>query len=245
MKRLKLKNKYKYTINYLLFIVFFLIVFLAIILFNIYGNKTSRDIVEFSNQKIDKVLYQLFTDLITDKVISNENVKDIIKITKNKNEEIIVVDYDMENTYRILTNISSILKKAIINLENGIIDVNIYDKYLVSGNNGLLLYVPFFINSKNVFINNIGPTIPVLINFNETLLTNVKTKVTNYGFNNALLELYVTIDMQKLLITPLKKDSKKFNYDILIGAIAINGRVPEFYGDLYEKNSQILDIPLS
>ena len=50
--------------------------------------------------------------------------------------------------------------------------------------------------------------------------------------------------MQKLIITPMDKDSKKFNYDILVSALVVNGSVPEFYGGTYEKSSKILDIPL-
>ena len=108
--------------------------------------------------------------------------------------------------------------------------------------NGLILKVPLFLGSDNIFLNNIGPRIPIVVNFNETFLTNVKTKVTNYGFNNALLEVYITVEMQKLMITPLKKDNSKFHYNILVSSLVVNGSVPEFYGGTYESSSGILDI---
>ena len=244
MKKLKTKNKNN-TMNKFMFIVFFCVIICSFLLVNNYSKKISRKATILVNQKLDKVLYQFFSDLITNDVINKESVNDILKINKNNKDEILSVDYDLEKTYKILTDISNILKVGINDLENGKIDVDLYDKYLENGKNGLILNIPLFLDSDNIFINNLGPKIPVVINFNETLLTNVKTTVTNYGFNNALLEIYITVEMQKLIITPLKKDEEKFNYDILIGALVINGSVPEFYGGNYESNSNILDIPIN
>ena len=49
--------------------------------------------------------------------------------------------------------------------------------------------------------------------------------------------------MQKLIITPLKKEGEKFYYEILVGALVVHGNVPEFYGGVYENSSGFLDIP--
>ena len=245
MRRLKLHNyNNKNTIKYKIVIVFFLIILSTIILFNIYAKKTSKQIKILVNEQIDKVIYEFFNDLITEDVINKESVNNILEITKNNKGKILAVNYDLEKTYTILTKVSNVLQNAINDLESGKIDVTIYNKYLTSGKNGLIFKVPFFISSNSPFLNNFGPQIPIIINFNETILTNVKTKVTDYGFNNALLEVYVTVEMQKLIITPMDKDSKKFNYDILVSALVVNGSVPEFYGGTYERSSKILDIPL-
>jgi len=246
MKRLRTyKRKCKNTINKLLFIVFFSVVVCSLVLFKGYSSMVTPKAFVLIDQKLDKVMYQFFSDLITNDVINKESVNDILEITKNNRGEILTVNYDLEKTYKILTYVSQILKNGINDLENGKIDVKIYDKYLTTSKNGLVLNMPLFLGSENIFLNNVGPIIPVLINFNESLLTNIKTKVTNYGFNNALLEIYITVEMQKLIITPLKKNEDKFYYDILIGALVVNGSVPEFYGNAYENNSGILDIPMS
>lgn len=241
MRRFKIKNNIynKNTINIMMIIVFFLIVLFSILLVNIYGKKTTKYSEVLVNQKIDKVLYQFFNELITNDIINKESVNDILEITKDNKGEILAVNYDLEKTYKILTDVSSILTKSINDFEHGKIDVKLYDKYLESGKNGLVLYIPFFLSSDNVFINNVGPKMPVLINFNENILTNIKTKVTNYGFNNALLEIYITVEMQKLIITPIIKDEEKFNYDILVAALVVNGSVPNFYGGNYEATSGI------
>jgi len=246
MRRFKsYKNKKLNTMNKLLFIVFFCIIFSSIILFNIYSEKLTNKSSILIDEKLDKILYQFFSDLITDDVINGESVNNLLEINQNSNGDILSVDYNLEKTYKILTEVSRILKVGISNLENGKLDVKIYDKYLESNKNGLILNIPFFLGVNNIFLNNLGPKIPILINFNETLLTNIKTKVTNYGFNNALLEIYITVEIEKLIITPIIKSQDKFYYDILIGALVINGSVPEFYGGTYQNSSGILDIPMN
>ncbi len=241
MRRFRIKNNN--TINYKLFIVFFLIIIITILLVNKYGSSMSEKIITVSSEKIDKIVYQSFSELITNNILDKENLNNLLIITKNNKDEILTVDYDLKSTYEILNDITNMLKNKINDLENGNIDIKLYDKYIESGKNGLVLYIPLFINSNNIFINNIGPRIPVLIKFNETILTNVKTKVTNYGFNNALLEIYINIEMQKTIISPVKKDDNKLNYEVLIGALVINGSVPNYYGGVYENSSNIFDIP--
>lgn len=246
MRRVKLKNKNsKNTMSKILFIVFFCVITCTIIFYNLYSNKVSKDINIVVNEKIDKILYLFFNDLITEEVINKESVNNLLEITRNSKDEILTVNYDLEKTYKVLSDVSKILKQGIIDLENGRIDVKLYDKYLGTSPNGLVLNVPLFLSSNNVFLNSLGPKIPILISFNETLLTNVKTRVTNYGLNNALLEIYITVEMQKLIITPVNKDNDKFSYDILIGALVVNGSVPNVYGGLYESGSNIFDIPMN
>ncbi len=244
MRRFKRIKSKKNAIKYLLFIVFFCVIINAISLFFLYSKSTSEKTTILIQEKLDKVMYQFFTDLITDKVINFESTGNLLTINKNSKDEIVSVDYNLEKTYKTLTNTSKVLKEALNDLENGKIDVKVYDKYLESSKNGLILNVPLFLSSDNIFLNNIGPKIPVIINFNETLLTNIKTKVTDYGLNNALLEIYITVEMEKLIITPLNKDDEKFYYDILIGALVVNGSVPNFYGKSFETTSAILDIPI-
>ncbi len=244
MKKLKLrKNKLRNTIiTY--FIVFFCLITLTLILFNNYGKRINNDVIELTNQKLNTIIYRIFNELITKDILNNEKIDDLLVLNKNRDEEIISVNYNLEKTYALLNNISKVIIKGIDDLENGKIDMDFKDDYLKSKKNHLILEVPLFLNSKNIFVNSIGPRFPVVISFNESVLTNIKTKVTNYGFNNALLEIYVTVEMQKLIITPVAKDEDKFYYDILIGAIVVNGRVPFVYGDEYIESSAILDIPM-
>ena len=52
-----------------------------------------------------------------------------MEINKNNKGEILSVNYDLEKTYTILTDVTKVLKDALINLESGKIDVSMYNKW--------------------------------------------------------------------------------------------------------------------
>lgn len=240
MRKFKSKKYNKKTIAKMLVIVFLVSGVFSTILFNYYGKKNTQKLLSLTHHKIEKVTYQFFSDLITDDVINKDSTKDIFKVVKNSDNEIISVDYDMENTYKLLTNISDILKSSINKFENGKLDIEVDDYYLKHDKYGQYLLVPVFFGSDNMFIASWGPKIPVYFHFTGSLLTNIKTKVTEYGFNNALLEIYVTVKINEQITTPVVKKIDTIDYDILINAIVVNGRVPEFYPNGLESNSNIL-----
>ena len=90
----------------------------------------------------------------------------------------------------------------------------------------------------------VGNISGILINFVGSVLTNIKTKITDYGINNALVEIYVTVVLQTDLISPVVEKENKIDYDVLIASAVINGRVPEIYGGLIQSKSNSLSIPI-
>ena len=88
------------------------------------------------------------------------------------------------------------------------------------------------------------PKITVKINYTDALLTNIYTKITNYGMNNALVEAYIKISIEGQIITPITKNAEKIDYDMLISSKIINGRVPLYYGGYISTSSSIFDIPI-
>ena len=244
MRVFRTRKKLNITITNLLVIVFLSIIFFSLLLFISYGKSSTPKIIDVANHKIEKVTYQFFSDLITEKIINESSTNDLIYINDSSKNEIVSIDYNMEKTYELLTHVSKILKESLSDFENGLIDVKIYDEYLNTSKSGLYLNLPFFVGTNNIFLSSLGPKIPVHIHFTGSLLTNIKTKVTNYGLNNALLEIYITILINEQLITPVTKENLKLNYDILIAAKVINGKVPSFYGTTLESNSNLVDTPI-
>ena len=98
-------------------------------------------------------------------------------------------------------------------------------------------------SSNYALLSNLGPKIYVKVNFIGTMLTNIKSKITEYGINNALVELYVTIEVSQELISPVTDKEISLEYDVLIASQVINGSVPEFYGGIITEKSAALSIP--
>ncbi len=191
--------------------------------------------------KLEKITYEIITDKINTDLINESNLKDVLIITKNSAGEILTVDYNLEKAYTVNNMINNSVRNSITNLETG----NFANSEFKLAEDSVYINVPLFINSDFAIISSLGPQIPIKINFIGTIITNLKSKITSYGLNNVLNEIYVSIEIEELITTPVSEEPIKLSYDILIDATMINGRVPTFFGDEIISESSILDIPIS
>lgn len=236
----KPKNrKIKYFI-----VVVLLVSVITAFLFNVFNKKINPKLIEISEKNLNKITYSIIMDYLDSEILNQEYLENILIISKNNADEIITVDFNLEQTYIVLNEITRRMRENLSSLESGKIKIDYYDSYLSSGQNGLILMIPVGVASEYMFLNNLGPKIPVQVKFVGSLLTNVKTKITNYGMNNALVELYAYIMVTQEITTPVTYKTLKTEYDVLIAAKMINGRVPTFYGNALESESSLFNIPL-
>lgn len=175
--------------------------------------------------------------------MNSDVIDDILVVNKNSDGEILYVDYDLDQAYQALDVVTTTLNDLLIDLEDGLITNNT-DSDIFSSKYGLVMKLPLLGGSNSAFLANLGPKIYFKINFVGSLLTNIKSKIVNYGMNNALVELYVTIKISEEIIAPFVNGEQLIEYDVLIASKVINGRVPEFYGGTILGESNLLSIPI-
>ena len=239
MKRFKMRKNLK--ISRVILLVVTLVFFFTFIIFNMYSSSASNNLKKVAFIKLNEFMESFLSNNINFDLLKDDVMKDIIVINKNKDGEILYVSYDMDQAYFALEVVTQELETAVSELENGSSNVN--SRNIVNGKKGIALKMPFFINSKNMFISNLGPNIYIPVNFVGSVLTNIKTKITDYGINNALVEIYVTVVLETNLISPVVEKNSKIDYDVLVASTVINGRVPSVYGGLIESRSNSLSVP--
>ena len=193
---------------------------------NNFDKKVTPKIIEISKMKAEQVIYYLVSNKLNYLLVNDSKTLDnMIEIHKNSAGEVITVDFELDNAYLLLKSIN-----------------NKIDKNFKLNENGLFLKIPSgqYLNSS-VFCN-VGPQIPVKINFTGAVITNLKTKIKDYGLNNILVELYINVVFIEEIISPLNREKININYDILLSSKLINGRIPSFYGGVIEKESKLFDI---
>ncbi|MBQ6841553.1 MAG: sporulation protein YunB [Bacilli bacterium] len=198
-------------------------------MFKTYSKYTASKVNLISEEYFQKEIYSKLNDMVYNSMSKND-INDILEIYKNSEGEILYVDYDLNKSYELLNVVSNKIKSSLnpnSNLSTGIV----YE-------------IPFLIGSKSVFLSNLGPKITIKMNYINSILTNVYTKITNYGLNNALVEAYIKITIEGRIITPVSSERKRVSYDLLISSKIINGRIPEFYGNYLSSNSSIFDVPI-
>ena len=214
------KRKIKYYV-----LTFILIFFLCLLISILYLKKINPKLVILANDYMKKDVYKEITK-ISSSVMNNVDTSEIVNIYQNKDGEILYVNYNLKKCYKILNTVSETLNNNILV-------------------NDLIFKVPFFIYSDYALISRLGPDINIRIKYINMTLSNIQTKITNYGMNNALVEVYVTIIIDGRVITPVNKNDLEVKYDMLISSTIISGRVPSFYGSTITAFSNYFDIPIS
>ncbi len=211
-------------------IAFFIIsvTIITFILFKYFNDKINPKLIYYANLEFEEKVNKLASsDNIVDVDLNN-----LLNIITNDKKEILSVDYQMDKIY-------DLTKKVTDNLNNSLKDVTNFKYNANLNNNNLIFYLPMGMASDYVLLNNLGPKIPVGVKFISSVFTNVKTKLTNYGINNCLIEIYIEVTLNYALVTPIKETQKSLNYNILLDAKIINGTVPNWYGGEIVKSSAV------
>lgn len=219
------KTKTKKNIWYTFVLIFLFVVILIIY----YNKKLSINIIDVASTKLEEITnYYVKRNIVP----QNSDVNDLININKNDKDEILYVDIDTEKANAIMVDI-------ITKIQNNINDMEFEDKLLKKHNDNIYIELPISFSNGSL-VSNLGPKIPVKLSFYEQVLASVDTEVTNYGINNALVKIYLTVDLEQKIYVPFKKEKFTRQYRLLLSAKMINGRVPSFLGGTIS-NQEVLN----
>ena len=217
MKKLSLLNRISIVIVIIIIILFYIL------------SKINKIASPILLAQAKESSYNIITKIINTSVntITTNNLKtnDLFIITYDNSGDIIRIDFDSLIINKVLTEISLDIERNINKINNEIYKI------------------PFGIVFKNSFLNNLGPQIPIKIKLVGSIVNNIETEITNYGINNALIEVYVSIDVNVQVVLPFISDKIKVSTLIPLAIKLIRGNVPEYYAGNNTSNP-LVTIPI-
>ena len=175
-RRVILKN---YIFIYL--VIIFIEVFYSIDKIGLMISPKMINIIKNNISYYDNILIEEYLDT---KELRDSYIEELITIDKNSKEEIVNIDINTSKSYILLNRIVNNLKNS---------NSTYRDMYAKNKKNYIILRYPIGLISNNILINNLGYRIPIRLELNSNILTGIKSKVTNYGLNNALIEGYLRV----------------------------------------------------
>lgn len=235
MSKMKLKHKLKFS-N----IVVILVILISIgvmILFKIFNTKLKPVFLKIANSETKKIATLIINDSVSKQLTSDLTFDNLFNIIKDNNGNINSIDLNSIIVNKLLTTTTN---TAILNLkyvEEGKVELlelsdNVtigYDKDDLK--KGIIYKIPTGVVFGNSLLSNIGPRIPVKFSLIGSAVSNINTKITNYGINNALLEVYVDLTVELEVILPLMTDDIKVTSSIPVAIKLIQGNIPEYYSN--------------
>ena len=223
----------------IIFVTVILVILFTIFLLSKFVKQLDKSLIDISTKEITRVTYRFITDKLNQDVFNDTNLEDILILVKNGSGEILYVDFNLDQAYQVMDQVTSVLTSSFDEFESGNVSVAYLDEELSHKLGSMVLSIPIGNSFEHLYFYNFGPRIPVRINFIGSVLTNLKTKVTDYGFNNALVELFVYIEFKTQIMSPFEVEEVTLKYDAVIASLMIEGEVPQFYGGTIEIESGI------
>ena len=243
--RMVLKSKRKKCNKLLVCIVILICLILVCYSFiNYYSNKVLPIMMTYAEAETKKLIILVINKAVT-KQINNVDINNIFDVTYNKDGEVILVDFNSKRTSIALSTITSLVEFNLRAIEEGKIDMlelpaNTLDSYNTDLlEKGIIVEVPLGVINGSVLLANLGPKVPVKLSLIGDVSSGFSTKVTEYGINNALIKLYIDVEVNARIIMPFVSDEISISSNIPIAMKVIQGKIPEYYLNGFTTKSNI------
>ena len=222
-------------------ISFLLAVFVSLLLLFLLWNRVNPILVNYFSGEVERVTSNVVDSAIND-ILTKEISESLFSIIRNDKNEVEMIDYNTKKVNSLLKDINQIIYSRLYDLEEGNIDEFFLSSSLSGINyqfidSGIVCEVPLGALTGNGFVANLGPVIPLRMSFLGQVSSHLKTKVTSYGINNLLLEVYVEVEIKEKISLPKSSDIVAIKVEAPLSIKVISGVVPNYYGGIIDKNS--------
>lgn len=223
-------------------IIIMLVCITILIIFKIINQKMMPILVNYAEIETERIAMAVINKSIL-KYTTNEGLEDLIITNTNENNEIVSVDFNAVNVNNILYSITNSIEQDLILLDKGKFDElnipisNVYEKSDISG---IVYYIPFGVVTGASIIADIGPKIPVKNKIVGSVYSNIKTEVIEYGINNAMIKIYIEVEVNEQVILPFISKKVNVKSELPVFIKLVQGKIPSVYGGILTATSPLV-----
>jgi sporulation protein YunB len=222
----------------------------SIIFINYLGNKINDKFLEYSEIEATRIVKYIVNEVAAKEVFNDIDMNKLLNTTKNTEDEIKSIEFNTIEVNKILSKITNSIHKMFVEFEKGnsnIIDLSnnlLTNSKIKDYKNGIIFEVPIGLASNNFILSNFGPKIPIKLSITGEIESSISTSVVEYGINNALITLYINIQVSEQILMPFKTKRITINQKIPVSISLINGKIPNYYLNGMNNNSTLYNLPI-
>lgn len=165
-----------------------------------------------------------------DKTISNKaDINGVIKEVP-KEEGSTGIQFDTERINRIRAEITLLVQKQLNGMEEGNVPLsNESNGKHEENTDGIIYRIPLGKATNNALLGNLGPKIPVELNAISDAQSDVKTTMEPFGINNAMIKVFLRIEVHAQVIIPFSSKPTKIITTVPIAMRVVTGDVPTYF----------------
>ena len=240
---MRLKRKKSFGNKTVIIILLIIMVYLSL---KMISNKITPILLNYAENETRRI-----ANIIVSKAVDEEILKvidDNFFLITRENNEIKSIDFDPVKLNKFLTKIIDKVQMNLKLLEVGDIDkldldnsgLVYYDKEKIK--KGIFYEIPMGVVFNNTLLANLGPKIPVKFTLMGEVISNLETKITDYGINNALIETSINLKLTEKVLLPISSKSIDVEYNIPLSVKMLQGSIPEYYFNGLESKSIVVPV---
>ncbi len=223
--------------------------FLALFLLFLVRNRMTSSIKKYATLESQQFAQAILNEAVRTETTNLLASKELYQINRNGEQEIETIDFNMVEANALLEKITKTTTDKLLALEDGNLD-DIKVTQSFKGANfkeyqkGVVCEIPVGLLTDHFFFGNLGLLIPIRFSFVGTVDANLKSKVTPYGINNALVELFILVEVTEKISMPLASDQVKLSLEVPLVSQMVTGKIPTYYQGALQGTSNIFTVPL-
>ncbi len=190
--------------------------------------------LNYAKMQTNKLSTALVNKAIQSTILNDLKQDEIIKVNYQDNGIASSVEFNTYTINKITMKAASSVYSNLKYIEEGNIEQIEYDKLGLELDNsllskGIIYEIPYGMAFHNGLLANFGPKLPVRFTILGEILSFIESRVSQYGINNALIEVVATLTIKMLVVIPLATTTSETNYEIPIAIKVIAGMVPTYF----------------
>lgn len=222
---------------------------MIVLTLNFISLKVNPVLLDYAQMEARKIASIIINDAVNQNITNDIDIEELFIITRDTNNEVKTIDFNPIVVNQILTETTILVQSNLRYLEQGKVDMlNLMNNALIDYNQdklkqGIIYEIPSGVIFGNSFLANIGPKIPVKFSLVGDIVGYINTNVTDYGINNALIEVNIVLELSEQVILPFVSEKITIDTTIPVALKLIQGSVPNYY--LNGLNSPSFALPIN
>ncbi|MFF0829607.1 sporulation protein YunB [Brevibacillus sp. NPDC003359] len=203
-----------------------MIIVIFIVLFIVVERRVEPTLMVIAQAKAEQVAKLAITDAVTKRMSQQGvDVNEVVIMEKDENGSIKAVNFNFKEYSRIVGETTARIQNRLKEFEQEHVQTTI----------------PLGLATKNVFLEHIGPDIPVTFVPIGAVKTKLETGLKQAGINMVLVTVYIHVEVDLRVIIPFATKQQTVTTQIPVSEALIVGKVPAY---LYNNPSGKPDVPM-
>lgn len=206
--------------------------------------------LEYAEVQTQKVASYVISNAINARTSSVLDVNEIIEEMPQGSSGMIAAKFNTEIINQVQVETITLVKEFLEQAERGNLThlpnlENVeYDVGKMEAGDGIVFFVPLSQAANLPILGNLGPKIPIRFHIIGNVNSDVETRHTDFGINNAIVEVILHVEVNVQIIVPFATKSATVEKNIPIAIGLVSGRVPHIYTNGSDGAQPSIEVPV-